>query len=55
MRIYKRTVEGMSLKVWNDSGVDWVIQDDERIVNYPIRTMTMTRAITLHVNIFGGK
>jgi hypothetical protein len=55
VKIYSRKSNGISVKVWNDSGVDWMIQDSERTTAYPIKTFTMKRAIKFHGELFGVK
>ena len=55
MRTYNRESNSVKVKVWNDSGVDWMVQDSERVTGYPIKSFTMREAIQLHCEIFGEK
>ena len=55
MKTYNRESNGIKVSVWNDSGADWMVQDSERTVPYPINKFTMKGAVKLHGEIFGGK
>ena len=55
MKTYNRKSNGLSVKVWNDSGVDWMVQDSERTTNYPFKVFTMKEAVKLHGEIFGAR
>ena len=55
MKTYKRASNSIEVLVWNDSGVDWMVQDSERTIGYPIKTFTMKAAVNLHGEIFGAK
>ena len=55
MKIYKRESNSVNVLVWNDSGVDWMVQDSKRVTGYPIKSFTMKEAIKLHCEIFGDR
>ena len=55
MKTYNRKSNGVSVKVWNDSGADWMVQDSERTTNYPVKVFTMQEAVKLHGEIFGAR
>ena len=55
MKTYNREANNIKVSVWNDSGVEWMVQDSERTTAYPIKTFTMKEAVKLHGEIFGGK
>ena len=55
MKTYSRESNGIKVSVWNDSGADWMVQDSERTVPYPINKFTMKDAVKLHGEIFGGQ
>jgi len=52
MKIHSRIINNIKVKIWNDSGVDWMVQDSERTTSYPIKTFTMKEAAKLHADIF---
>ena len=55
MKTYNRETNSIKVSVWNDSGVDWMVQDSERATGYPIKTFTMKEAVKLHGEIFGAR
>ncbi|MDQ2077442.1 hypothetical protein [Marinimicrobium sp. ABcell2] len=51
-RIHKRTMTGITVKAYNDSGADWVVWSDESSlmpVRLPQRTFTMSRAMEFFI------
>lgn len=48
MRTYKKTINGLAMTAYNDSGADWVING----FRYPIRAYTLRRAFELHESIY---
>ena len=57
MTTYKRQSNNLKMNVWNDSGIDWAVQDCRcgisTVYFYPQNKFTMKRAIELHGEIFG--
>lgn len=57
MRIYKRETNGLKVSVYNDSNIDWVVEDKRElggVYRYAVSSFTMKRAVEFHGEIFGG-
>lgn len=48
MKTFTKTLNGLTMKAYNDSGCDWVINGKR----YPIAKMTLKRAFELHESIY---
>lgn len=59
MKFYNKTLQGLSMKAYNDSGVEWVIQSIdsdgfERTERYNKKAFTLAHAFELHSNLYAN-
>lgn len=55
MKTHTRTINGVQVRAYNDSGVDWVVTCNGSTANWPIKKFTMRDAMAHMVETFGGK
>lgn len=51
MKQYTKTINGLKMVAYNDSGVEWVING----VRYASRRTTLKRAFEIHAETHGSK